>query len=133
MGWITGSGRPPGRGQGNPLQSSCQENPMDIGAWQATSSELQRVGHNWSDLAHMHTIQHCHVLGGNFKYWKKWTHFFDAKMARMWLNTFFLSDNDENACPKLSYHWGCFLKTLLLNSFKIWLSTKNKSHQIILH
>ena len=35
-GWITGSGRPPGGEQGNPLQSSCQENPMDTGAWQAT-------------------------------------------------------------------------------------------------
>ena len=34
-GWITGSGRPPGGEQGNPLQSSCQENPMDTGAWQA--------------------------------------------------------------------------------------------------
>ena len=25
-----------GRGHGNPLQSSCLENPMDRGAWQAT-------------------------------------------------------------------------------------------------
>ena len=28
-------GRPPGGGHGNPLQYSCQENPMDRGAWQA--------------------------------------------------------------------------------------------------
>ena len=33
---IPGSGRFPGRGHGNPLQYSCQENPMDRGAWQAT-------------------------------------------------------------------------------------------------
>jgi len=26
----------PGGGHGNPLQYSCQENPMDRGAWQAT-------------------------------------------------------------------------------------------------
>ena len=26
---------PPGEGNGNPLQYSCLENPMDRGAWQA--------------------------------------------------------------------------------------------------
>ena len=35
-GSIPGSGRSPGGGQGNPLQYSCLENPMDRGAWQAT-------------------------------------------------------------------------------------------------
>ena len=35
VGWIPGSGRPPGEGNGNPLQYSCLENPMDRGAWQA--------------------------------------------------------------------------------------------------
>ena len=29
------SGRSPGGGNGNPLQYSCLENPMDRGAWQA--------------------------------------------------------------------------------------------------
>ena len=33
---ITGLGRSPGGGQGNPLQYSCLENPMDGGAWRAT-------------------------------------------------------------------------------------------------
>ena len=33
---ITGSGSFPGEGNGNPLQYSCLENPMDGGAWQAT-------------------------------------------------------------------------------------------------
>ena len=32
---IPGSGRTPGEGNGNPLQYSCLENPMDRGAWQA--------------------------------------------------------------------------------------------------
>ena len=31
-----GSGRSSGEGNGNPLQYSCLENPMDGGAWQAT-------------------------------------------------------------------------------------------------
>ena len=30
---IPGLGRPPGGGHGNPLQYSCQENPMDREAW----------------------------------------------------------------------------------------------------
>ena len=30
---IPGSGRSPGEGDGNPLQHSCLENPMDGGAW----------------------------------------------------------------------------------------------------
>ena len=34
-GLIPGSGRPPGEGNGNPLQYSCLENSMDRGAWQA--------------------------------------------------------------------------------------------------
>ena len=33
---IPGLGRSPGEGNGNPLQCSCLENPMDRGAWQAT-------------------------------------------------------------------------------------------------
>ena len=33
MGSIPGSGRSPGGGNGNPLQYSCPENPMDRGAW----------------------------------------------------------------------------------------------------
>ena len=33
---ILRSGRSPGGEQGNPLQYSCLENPMDRGAWWAT-------------------------------------------------------------------------------------------------
>ena len=33
---IPGSGRYSGEGNGDPLQYSCLENPMDRGAWQAT-------------------------------------------------------------------------------------------------
>ena len=33
-GSIPGSGRSPGEGNGNPLQYSCLENPMDCGTWQ---------------------------------------------------------------------------------------------------
>ena len=33
LGSIPGSGRSPGEGNGNPLQYSCLENPMDREAW----------------------------------------------------------------------------------------------------
>ena len=35
-GLIPGLGRSSGGGNGNPLQYSCLENPMDRGAWQVT-------------------------------------------------------------------------------------------------
>ena len=34
-GWIPALGRSSGGGNGNPLQYSCLENPMDRGAWWA--------------------------------------------------------------------------------------------------
>ena len=48
LGLIPGLGRSPGEGNGNPLQYSCLENPMDRGSWQATySSEgRKRVRHD---------------------------------------------------------------------------------------
>ena len=36
LGLISGLGRIPGEGNGNPLQYSCLENPMDRGVWWAT-------------------------------------------------------------------------------------------------
>ena len=36
LGSIPGLGRSPGERNGNPLQYSCLENPMDGGAWWAT-------------------------------------------------------------------------------------------------
>ena len=36
LGSILELGRSPGEGNGNPLQYSCLDNPMEIGAWQAT-------------------------------------------------------------------------------------------------
>ena len=40
MGSIPGSGRPPGEGEDNPLQYSCQQNPMDRGVWQTTAHKV---------------------------------------------------------------------------------------------
>ena len=42
VGSIPGEGRPPGGGNGNPLQCSCLENPMDRGTWRATVHGLTK-------------------------------------------------------------------------------------------
>ena len=42
---IPGSGRAPRGGNGSPLQSSCLENLMDRGAWQARVHGVIRVRH----------------------------------------------------------------------------------------
>ena len=47
-GSIPGSGRSPGEGNGNPLQYSCLENPMDRGAWQAA---VHGVTKSWTWLS----------------------------------------------------------------------------------
>ena len=42
-GSIPGLGKSPGEGNGNPLQYSCLENPMDRGAWSATGHRVAKV------------------------------------------------------------------------------------------
>ena len=43
LGLIPGLGRSPGEGNGNPVQYSCLENPMDRGAWWATVHRVAKV------------------------------------------------------------------------------------------
>ena len=42
MGLIPGSGRSPGEGNGNPLQYSFLEKPMDRGDWRATVHRINK-------------------------------------------------------------------------------------------
>ena len=52
LGSIPGMGRSPGEGNSYPLQYSCQENPMDRGAWWAT---VHRVSKNQTQLRQFST------------------------------------------------------------------------------
>ena len=52
-GSLPGSGRFPGVGNGNPLQYSCLENPMDRGAWWAA---FHRVAKSWTQPKQLSTI-----------------------------------------------------------------------------
>ena len=51
--WVR---RIPGEGNGNPLQYSCLENPMDRGTWWTTVHGVTRVGHYW--VISLHFILH---------------------------------------------------------------------------
>ena len=52
LGSIPGLGRSPGEGNGNPLQYSCLENPMDGGAWWATVHRVAKSRTQLSDFTH---------------------------------------------------------------------------------
>ena len=54
VGLISGLGRSPGGGHGNPLQYSCLENPMDRGDWWATAHSVPKSQARLERLS-MHT------------------------------------------------------------------------------
>ena len=57
LGSIPGSGRIPGEGNGNPLQYSCLENPMDGGAWWAAVHGVPESQTRLSDLTFTFTFR----------------------------------------------------------------------------
>ena len=61
LGSIPGSGRSSGEWNGNPLQYSCLENPMDTGAWWATVHGAARVRHDL--VTKPHEILYDLILG----------------------------------------------------------------------
>ena len=63
-GLIPGSGKPPGEGNGNPLQYSCLENSMGRGAWHAT---VHGVAKSWTCLiTHYSLTQEGEEVGPAF-------------------------------------------------------------------
>ena len=54
-GSIPGEGKSPGRGNGNPRQYSCLENPMYRGAWRATVHRIPKRCIQLSDQACMNS------------------------------------------------------------------------------
>ena len=62
LGLISGSGRFPGEGNGNPLQYSCLENSVNRGAWRATVHGVTKSRTRLSDLhTHTHTHRQTHT------------------------------------------------------------------------
>ena len=55
-GSIPGSGRSPGEGNGNPLQYSCLENPMEGGGWWATVHGVAKSRTRLSDFTSLQEV-----------------------------------------------------------------------------
>ena len=99
----------PGEGNGNPLQYSCLENPMDGGAWGLQSTGSQRVGHDWAtSLTHsltLYSISNTLLCLGNYSNWNplKWASFLVAQTVKnlpaMW-ETQVWSLNQEDPLEK---------------------------------
>ena len=79
--FIPGSGRSPGEGNGNPLQYSCLENPMDRGAWWATvhtvtksQTRLKQLSmqnpYEYVSSVSWHSVRLCQPRGLE-RHWKK--------------------------------------------------------------
>ena len=71
-GLITGSGRSPGGGNGNPLQNSCLENSMDRGDWWAAIPRVTKNQTWLNDLACMHTLSMDQKLSKSSKSGASW-------------------------------------------------------------
>ena len=62
LGSVSGLGRSPGEGNGNPLQSSCLGNPMDRGAWWTSVHGVAKESDTTERLIHLLLIS-CVSLG----------------------------------------------------------------------
>ena len=63
LGSVPGLGRSPGEWNGNPLQDSCLENPMDRGAWLTSVHGVVE-----SDITEWLTHTHPHVISSGIGY-----------------------------------------------------------------
>ena len=68
LGSIPGSGRQPGEGNGNPLQYSCLENPMDGGVWQATVCGVTKSQTQLGDFTFTFTHNNNKQKYGNYSW-----------------------------------------------------------------
>ena len=93
---IPGSERSPGEGNGNPLQCSCLENPMDRGAWQATVHGVARVGHNLVTKHLPVNIKELRTLGRFLNSSEPFPHWLKESCIWSWLVRFSWGRNTAN-------------------------------------
>ena len=119
-GLIPGLGKSPGGGNGNPLHYSCQDNPMDRGAWKATVHGVAGVGHNWP---------HVHVPNNtSTPHW--WA--FPFSLAPQWLLVVCQHHQQEGRNKGKFLFWLVWSQTLLLPSLITWKYRICLSHLSIL-
>ena len=95
-GSIPGPGRSPGEGNGDPLQCSGLENPMDRGAWWAT---VHGITKSWPRLSDEHTTKQRSCL-----YISQWTTESIAKQKPL---DVFREENHLPTCDYLSADLFC--------------------------
>ena len=103
LGSIPGSGRSPAEGNGNPLQYSCLENPMEGGAWWATVHGVAKSGQEMSNFTFTFTLVPLsldYVLPQQQAppYWKP-THPSRAESHEMFFSSFPFSSQQGSPCP----------------------------------
>ena len=102
LGSIPGSGRFPGEGNGNPLQYSCLENPMDGGAWWTI---VHGVAKSWTRLSDftslllqlkiLHAARKSEIRCTATKTWCSQINVFLKKLQWEIVNTYKRSENIE--------------------------------------
>ena len=97
-GSIPGLGRSPGEGNGNPLQYSCLENPVEREAWWAT---VHGVAKSWTWLSDF-TFTFCTLTMCPWANNLSETHF--VHWPKMGIQP-------SSAC-KMTTHSGCFINTI---------------------
>ena len=101
LGSISGSGRSPRGGNGNPLQYSCLENPTDKGAWQVWSMGSQESDMTEWLSTHTHTcFWLCWVFIAGWTFLQlRWTGAsLKLRCSGFSLHCFFWQTTDSSAC-----------------------------------
>ena len=71
---VSGSGSPPGEGNGNPPQYSCLENSMDRRAWWTAVHGVEKI---WTQLSNFHFLTFVH------DYWKSHNWLYGSLSAKV--------------------------------------------------
>ena len=109
-GSIPGSGRSPGERNGNQLQYSCLENPMDGGVWWAT---VHGVAKSWtllSTFTSLHPVSHrgYNILHSH----QKCAMFIISTHSLRHLLSLFCFDNSQSGKCEVTFHCGYHLHFL---------------------
>ena len=111
--WV---GKIPGEGNGNTLQYSCLENPMDRGTWQR-NHRAARVGHDWATKLPPYWIK-LHFLSSlsTFMWCVIWFLLWYLRSTPEWKWTLFLSPQ----CPFLFFWQQAWFSSWILCSWGLW-------------
>ena len=117
MGSVPGLGRSPGEGHGNPLQYSCLDNPMDLGAWLAIVHRITK-SQTWLKRLSTH-IQHR--VGQ-----REWKERIESSIETFWSREAGDSSEVDSETEALWEVWPCpkqlFGKEGVSQSWSKWLS-----------